>query len=325
MPARPCCRAPTPSASSNRACPRPPAPCLTARNGRLALSSREAITKFVAAQGAGRTSMLSRSLHRSVRRALDIASEQQSDHAAPDHLLIALTEDADALSVMRACDVNIEKLRRSIFASLPIGNHDAKLERVRPDASFRTIMRRAVKHIRSVERDEITGAHVLVQMFGDPAARFLQEQGLTSYDAAFYVCHGVASRSAAAKSATAGAISRAQRRTGEGRYQVVLLNDLYTPMWFVVRVLEEIFLVTRDGAIAIMLSTHEHGTGLCGTWNRIEAQSLAERVMERAREFQHPLRCVTVPCRGGPAREVISSWLRRLNQRAWDAFDQRAR
>jgi ATP-dependent Clp protease adapter protein ClpS len=270
--------------------------------------------------------MLSRPLHQSVRRALEIASEQQSDHAAPEHLLIALTEDADAVPIMRACNVNIERLRGSIFASLPVGNHDARLERVHPDASFRTIMRRAVGHIRSVERDEITGAHVLVQMFADPVARFLQEQGVTGYDVAFYVCHGVASRSAAAKSATAaGAISQAQRGTGEGLYQVVLLNDLYTPMWFVVRVLEEVFPVTREGAITIMLSTHEHGTGLCGTWSRIEAQSMAERVMERAREFQHPLCCVTAPCRGGPAREVISRWLRGLNQQAWNAFDQRAR
>jgi ATP-dependent Clp protease adapter protein ClpS len=271
-------------------------------------------------------SMLSRPLHQSVRRALEIASEQQSDRAAPEHLLVALTEDADAVPVMRACNVDIERLRRSIFASLPVGNHNARLERVHPDASFRTIIARAVRHIRSVERHEITGAHVLVQMFADPVARFLREQGVAGYDVAFYVCHGAASRPAAAKPVTAaGAISRAQRGTGEGRYQVVLRNDLYTPMWFVVRVLEEVFPVTREGAIAIMLSTHEHGTGLCGTWSQIEAQSLAERVVERAREFQYPLRCVTVPCRGGLAREAISGWLVRLNQRVWDAFDQRAR
>ena len=267
--------------------------------------------------------MLSRILHQSVRRALEIASEQKSSRATSEHLLLALTEDPDAVAVMRACNVDIEKLRRSIFASLPVGNGDARLERVHPDANFRTIMRRAVRHIRSVERDEITGAHVLVQMFADPVARFLQEQGATRYDAAFYVCHGVASRSAAASAATAA--GRAQRETGEGRSQVVLLNDLYTPMGFVVRVLEEVFPVTREGAIAIMLSTHEHGTGFCGTWSRIEAQSLAERVMERAREFQHPLRCVTAPRPGGRAREAISRWLARMNQQAWDAFDQRAR
>jgi ATP-dependent Clp protease ATP-binding subunit ClpA len=252
--------------------------------------------------------------------------EQQSDHAAPEHLLIALTEDADAVPVMHADNVEIDRLRRSISASLPVGNHDARLERVHPDTSFRTIMRHAVGHIRAVERDEVTGAHVLVQMFADPVARFLLEQGITRYDAAFYVCHGIASQSLVAKPATTvGAISRVGRGSGEGRCQVVLVNDLYTPMWFVVRVLEEVFPVTREGAINIMLSTHEHGTGLCGTWSWIEAQGLAERVMERAREFQHPLRCVTVPSRGGPAREVISRWLRRLNQKTWDAFDQRAR
>jgi ATP-dependent Clp protease adapter protein ClpS len=267
--------------------------------------------------------MLSRILHQSVRRALEIASEQKSSETTSEHLLLALTEDPDAVALMRACDVDIERLRWSILASLPVGNHDARLERVHPDANFRTVMRRAVRHMQSAE---ITGAHVLVQMFADPVAQFLQQQGVTRYDAAFYVCHGVASRSAAAESATAaGAVPRARRRTGEERYQVVLLNDLYTPMSFVVRVLEEVFPITREGAIAIMLSTHEHGTGFCGTWSRIEARSLAERVMERARVFQHPLRCVSVPRRGGPARDAISGWLSRLNQQVWDAFDQRAR
>jgi len=268
-------------------------------------------------------SVVSRTLHQSLRRALAIASEHKSGHATSDHLLLALTEDADAVPVMRACNVDIERLRGTIYARLPVGKFDARGERVHPDAAFRNIMQRAVRHIRSVERDEVNGAHVLVEMFADPVARFLREQGVTRYDAVFCICHGTASRSVAAGSPSAGEVSLAPSRPGEGRYQVVLLNDLYTPMGFVIDVLEEVLSISKEGAINIMLATHEHGAGFCGIWSRAEAQSLAERVMERAREVQHPLRCVTVRCRGGPARRVISNWLRRVNQQVWDAFDQR--
>jgi ATP-dependent Clp protease adaptor protein ClpS len=70
---------------------------------------------------------------------------------------------------------------------------------------------------------------------------------------------------------------------------VILLNDIYTPMELVVYLLTEVFSIRADDATNIMLSTHRDGAGLCGTLNRTEARSLAERLMARAREFQHPL------------------------------------
>jgi ATP-dependent Clp protease adaptor protein ClpS len=200
---------------------------------------------------------------------------------------------------------------------------------VHPDPRFRSIIRRAVSHIRSVQQDAITGAHVLVQMFADPAARFLREQGMRRYDAAFYVCHGMAATSAVATSAadsmTFEGPARPDHDAHESRCQVVLLNDIYTPMELVIYLLTEVFSITTVDATNIMLSTHQDGTGLCGTWSRAEARSLAERLMTRAREFQHPLRCVTVPYRGGRAHDVTSRWLAWLDRQVWQAFDQRAR
>src|SRR5262249_23168842 len=118
---------------------------------------------------------------------------------------------------------------------------------------------------------------------------------------------------------------QADHETHRTRCQVVLLNDIYTPMELVIHLLTEVFSITTDAAANIMLSTHRDGAGLCGTWGRTEARSLAERVMARAREFQHPLRCVTVPYRGGRAREVVSGWAAWLDRQVWQAFDQRAR
>jgi ATP-dependent Clp protease adapter protein ClpS len=191
------------------------------------------------------------------------------------------------------------------------------------------MIRRTVGHIRSVEQDVVTGAHVLVQMFADPAARFLREAGMTRYDAAFYVCHGMASRCATATSAadrmTFGVPDRPDDDTSQIRCQVVLLNDIYTPMELVIRLLVEVFPLPTDDAINIMLATHRDGAGLCGTWSEAEARRLAEGVMARAREFQQPLRCVTVPYRGGGAREFVTNWLAWLDRQVWQAFDPRAR
>jgi ATP-dependent Clp protease ATP-binding subunit ClpA len=151
-------------------------------------------------------SMLSPTLHQSIRRARDIASELHSANATPEHLLLALIDDPDAAPVMRACNVDSERLRRAISAAVLASTDDAKPVQptAHPDRRFRSIIRRAVSHIRSVEQDAITGAHVLVQMFSDPVAGFLREQGVTRYDAAFYVCHGAPSRSGVATSAADG-------------------------------------------------------------------------------------------------------------------------
>jgi ATP-dependent Clp protease adapter protein ClpS len=276
-------------------------------------------------------SMLSPTLHQSIRRARDIASEQHSAHATPEHLLLALIDDPDAAPIMRAGNVDTERLRRAVSGAPPVGTDDTKAKQatVHPDPRFRSIIRRAVSHIRSVEQDAITGAHVLVQIFADPAARFLREQGMRRYDAAFYVCHGMAAPSAVATSAadsmTFDVSTRPDDDAQESRWQVVLLNDIYTPMELVIYLLTEVFSITTDDATNIMLSTHRDGAGLCGTWSRTEARSLADRLMTRAREFQHPLRCVTVPYRGGRAQEAFSGLLTWLDRQVWDAFDQRAR
>src|SRR5215831_8551918 len=148
-------------------------------------------------------SMLSPTLHQSIQRARDIASEHHSARATPEHLLLALIDDPNAASVMHACSIDTKRLSRTVSAALPTRTDDAKPEQatVHSDPRFRSIIRRAASHIRSVEQNAITGAHVLVEMFTDPAARFLREQGMTRYDAAFYVCHGMVARAAAVASA----------------------------------------------------------------------------------------------------------------------------
>lgn len=75
-------------------------------------------------------------------------------------------------------------------------------------------------------------------------------------------------------------------------YKVLLLNDDYTPMDFVVVVLEKLFAKTREQATLIMLSVHREGRGVCGVYPRDIAATKVEQVAAFARQHQHPLACV---------------------------------
>jgi ATP-dependent Clp protease adaptor protein ClpS len=75
-------------------------------------------------------------------------------------------------------------------------------------------------------------------------------------------------------------------------YRVLLLNDDYTPMEFVVHVLERFFSKSREDATRIMLHVHRHGVGECGVFTYEVAETKVTQVMDFSRKHQHPLQCV---------------------------------
>jgi ATP-dependent Clp protease adaptor protein ClpS len=78
-------------------------------------------------------------------------------------------------------------------------------------------------------------------------------------------------------------------------YKVILLNDDYTPMEFVVRVVERFFHKNREEATRIMLHVHTKGMGICGVYTREVAETKVRQVMLYAQENQHPLQCTMEP------------------------------
>jgi ATP-dependent Clp protease adaptor protein ClpS len=74
-------------------------------------------------------------------------------------------------------------------------------------------------------------------------------------------------------------------------YKVLMLNDDYTPMEFVVHVLERFFQKNRDEATRIMLHVHQRGVGVCGVFTYEVAETKVTQVMDLARQNQHPLQC----------------------------------
>ncbi len=75
-------------------------------------------------------------------------------------------------------------------------------------------------------------------------------------------------------------------------YRVLLLNDDYTPMEFVIRVLETFFSMNRERATLVMLKVHNEGVGLAGLYPKDIAETKVRQVIDHARENQHPLQCV---------------------------------
>src|SRR5947199_1405637 len=142
----------------------------------------------------------SRSLEQSLHRALALANERHHEYATLEHLLLALIDDQDAAAVMRAFNVDLDKLRRNLVAYI-----ESELESLvtdgaddsKPTAGFQRVIQRAVIHVQSSGREEVTGANVLVAIFAEReshAAFFLQEQEMTRFDAVQYISHGIAKR-----------------------------------------------------------------------------------------------------------------------------------
>ena len=142
----------------------------------------------------------SRSLEQALHRALAFANERRHEYATLEHLLLALVDDQDAAAVMRACNVDLELLRRNLieYVDTELTNLIADgREESKPTAGFQRVIQRAVIHVQSSGREEVTGANVLVAIFAEReshAAYFLQEQDMTRYDAVNYISHGIAKR-----------------------------------------------------------------------------------------------------------------------------------
>ena len=142
----------------------------------------------------------SKSLETALHRALEAANERNHEFATLEHLLLALMDDRDAAAVMRACAVDAEALKGRIttyldteLASLVVKDH----AEAQPTTGFQRVIHRAVVHVQSSGREEVTGANVLVAIFAEReshAAYFLQEQEMTRFDAVQYISHGIAKR-----------------------------------------------------------------------------------------------------------------------------------
>ena len=142
--------------------------------------------------------MLSNNLEHTLHRALAMANERHHEYATLEHLLLSLTEDQDAISVLRACGIDISDLRKNLSSYIDeelSGLITNRSDEAKPTAGFQRVLQRSAIHVQSSGREEVTGANVLVAMFSEResnAVYYLQQQEMTRLDAVNYISHGIA-------------------------------------------------------------------------------------------------------------------------------------
>jgi ATP-dependent Clp protease ATP-binding subunit ClpA len=153
----------------------------------------------------------SRGLEKALHQAMNLARERSHEFATLEHLLLALTDDRETVAVLTGCDVDVDALKSDLedfineeLDSLVVQNgQDA-----RPTAAFQRVIQRAVIHVQSSGREEVTGANVLVAIFAEReshAAYFLEQQDMSRLDAVNFISHGITKSGASEERKVRGA------------------------------------------------------------------------------------------------------------------------
>src|SRR6186713_634140 len=178
-----------------------------------------------------------RELEETLHNALGEASRRRHEYATLEHLLIALIDDEHASKVMTACGVNRDELRASLkhYLDNELGALVADTGTdPTPTSGFQRVVQRAILHVQSSGRDEVTGANVLVALFSEResyAVYFLQQQDMSRLDAVTYISHGVGKGEAIAQAPETKGVEEAKPEDGKKKPESALkqftvnLND----------------------------------------------------------------------------------------------------
>jgi ATP-dependent Clp protease ATP-binding subunit ClpA len=142
--------------------------------------------------------MIAQELEVSLHMAFVEARQKRHEFITVEHLLLALLDNPTAAEVLRACAANIDELRRELTNF--IGEHTPKVEGsdeidTQPTLGFQRVIQRAILHVQSSGKKEVTGANVLVAIFGEKdshAVYFLQRQNISRLDVVNFISHGIA-------------------------------------------------------------------------------------------------------------------------------------
>ncbi|HEY8881663.1 MAG TPA: ATP-dependent Clp protease adaptor ClpS [Roseateles sp.] len=237
-----------------------------------------------------------------------------------EQLLVALLHNPRAAQALRACSVDIDRLHvdlTAVMLSNSAASAEAKPTEPKASPEVERALERAIVLVQSTRgrvgmagrfgraawqavarglaflnmpfRGAVNGADMLVAVFAEkdsPAVQALQHHGATRLDLTRYLAHGISKRDPAEPPALQG--------QANSDANVVLFNDDFTPMEFVVKVLQEHFALDLESAARVMLKVHREGCAVCGRFAADVAVAKVERVRAAAREEEHPLHCVAM-------------------------------
>ncbi len=137
-------------------------------------------------------------LGNAIHGSIALAREQRNEFVTLDHLLLALLDEPTAARVLLACGVEIEKLKKVLkdhFDKDTVASDSTSRGEPVPTPGFKRVLTRAVEHVRSSGRASVTGANVIVAIFGErksTAVEYLHRAGMTRFDAVNFISHGIA-------------------------------------------------------------------------------------------------------------------------------------
>src|SRR5574342_869074 len=141
--------------------------------------------------------MIAQELEVSLHMAFVEARQKRHEFITVEHLLLALLDNPSAAEVLRACAVNVDELRKQftefINEHTPTVAGSGEVD-TQPTLGFQRVIQRAILHVQSSGKKEVTGANVLVAIFGEKdshAVYFLQQQGIARLDVVNYISHGI--------------------------------------------------------------------------------------------------------------------------------------
>ena len=144
--------------------------------------------------------MLSKDLEITLNLAFKDAREKRHEYMTVEHLLLALLDNSSAVEVLRACGVDLSILRRELNAFVDATTPvipDARAEvETQPTLGFQRVLQRAVFHVQSSGKKEVTGANVLVAIFSEQESQavfLLKQQSISRIDVVNYIAHGIPS------------------------------------------------------------------------------------------------------------------------------------
>ncbi|MEM7407725.1 MAG: ATP-dependent Clp protease ATP-binding subunit ClpA [Pseudomonadota bacterium] len=166
--------------------------------------------------------MLSKELEYTLNVAFKNAREKRHEFMTVEHLLLALLDNSAAAKVLRACGADLEKLREELSSyldeSTPMLAENDERE-TQPTLGFQRVLQRSVFHVQSSGKKEVTGANVLVAIFGEresQAVYFLQKQNITRLDVVNYISHGISKVHDASEEAESFNSSNEEDKSSEG-------------------------------------------------------------------------------------------------------------
>ncbi len=142
--------------------------------------------------------MLDKALEKSLNKAFHQAREKRHEFITIEHLMLALLDNDDAVNVLKACEADLPVLRSDLEAfvdkTTPLFDEENTEIEIQPTIGFQRVLQRAVFHVQSSGRDEVSGANVLVAMFSEPesqAVYLLSKQDISRLDVVNFISHGI--------------------------------------------------------------------------------------------------------------------------------------